>query len=242
MADAVPQHQAPGQPVWVYPSEQMFFNAMKRKVGQVPVVCIEGRVPGSCGREGRGDLGALLMGQRSSPCQVRDVWLAGRMHLHVCWLQRRHPTHWRTPVGVMCRRNRIRVCCTIAVAVADRCGGWLQGWDPHADDMKSVVAIHNAVNERAWREVMAWEQLHCDQCPAPKLKKFRGRPNDFSPKARLLNLMVSRRGGALRGCSNHVYTVVHAYAYAYVCVVVLQLCMLMLMCVWPPLVLPCCHC
>jgi hypothetical protein len=33
-ADAVPQHQqGSAADVWVYPSEQQFFNAMKRKVG-----------------------------------------------------------------------------------------------------------------------------------------------------------------------------------------------------------------
>ncbi|GFR52758.1 hypothetical protein Agub_g15370 [Astrephomene gubernaculifera] len=92
--DKLPPHQQSGQDFWVYPSEQMFFNAMKRK-----------------------------------------------------------------------------------------------GWDPQADDMRSVVAIHNSVNERAWREVMAWERLHCQECAEPRLKRFQGRPSDLSPKARLLNFM-----------------------------------------------------
>lgn len=30
-AEALPGHQEPATPVWMYPSEQMFFNAMKRK-------------------------------------------------------------------------------------------------------------------------------------------------------------------------------------------------------------------
>lgn len=30
-ADALPGHQEPATPVWMYPSEQMLFNAMKRK-------------------------------------------------------------------------------------------------------------------------------------------------------------------------------------------------------------------
>lgn len=65
-----------------------------------------------------------------------------------------------------------------------------KGWDPQADDMRSVVAIHNSVNERAWREVVAWERLHCDTCPqGPRLKRFMGRPSDLSPKARLLNFL-----------------------------------------------------
>lgn len=32
-----------------------------------------------------------------------------------------------------------------------------------------VVAIHNAVNEQTWKEVMKWEKLHCDECQQPKV-------------------------------------------------------------------------
>ena len=64
-----------------------------------------------------------------------------------------------------------------------------KGWDPKERDMSTVVAIHNAVNERTWAEVMRWERkLHCD-CEHPKLLKFLGRPKDLSPKARLLNFL-----------------------------------------------------
>ena len=73
-----------------------------------------------------------------------------------------------------------------------------------------MVAIHNTVNERAWREVLAWEVLHhrcaasvtrggstsdglaspCRSwCSQPRLVRFVGRPQDYSPKARLLNLL-----------------------------------------------------
>ncbi|GAB4814979.1 hypothetical protein N2152v2_002025 [Parachlorella kessleri] len=65
-----------------------------------------------------------------------------------------------------------------------------KGWVPSEDDMTAVVAIHNAVNERAWREILRWEMGHgsAGETP-PRLVKFRGRPQDYSPKARLLNLM-----------------------------------------------------
>jgi hypothetical protein len=56
--------------------------------------------------------------------------------------------------------------------------------------MPTVVAIHNTVNERAWHEVLQWEALHAGSCPTPRLKRFQGRPADFSPKARLLNFLV----------------------------------------------------
>jgi hypothetical protein len=65
--------------------------------------------------------------------------------------------------------------------------------------MPTVVAIHNAVNERAWQHVLSWEALHECDCPLPKLLRFKGRPSEYSPKARLLNLLVRAPGslGAL---------------------------------------------
>lgn len=30
-------------------------------------------------------------------------------------------------------------------------------WDPKAEDMRAIVPIHNAVNERAWKEIKEWE-------------------------------------------------------------------------------------
>lgn len=70
----------------------------------------------------------------------------------------------------------------------------LQGWDPQAADMANVVSIHNSVNERVWQHILAWEALHCSECAQPRLKKFQGKPNEYSPKARLLNFLVSAEG------------------------------------------------
>jgi len=33
-----------------------------------------------------------------------------------------------------------------------------KNWDPKEVDMKTVVPIHNAVNERAWSEILEWEK------------------------------------------------------------------------------------
>ncbi len=38
-------------------------------------------------------------------------------------------------------------------------------------------------------QVMQWEKLHVNRCGGPRLKKFSGRPQDYSPKARLLNFL-----------------------------------------------------
>ena len=35
-----------------------------------------------------------------------------------------------------------------------------KGWKPEEEDMPAIVAIHNAVNETAWNQVLLWEKLH----------------------------------------------------------------------------------
>lgn len=56
----------------------------------------------------------------------------------------------------------------------------------HQKDMSSIIRIHNANNESAWREVLKWEFLHAKECPiGPKLKKFSGDAKNFSPRARI---------------------------------------------------------
>lgn len=55
---------------------------------------------------------------------------------------------------------------------------------PKAKDMKSVVPIHNAVNEKAWEEILAWEAgMGSETCGGPRLISFSGRPKDRTPKA-----------------------------------------------------------
>lgn len=57
--------------------------------------------------------------------------------------------------------------------------------DVDEGDMGTVVAVHNAMNERTWGEVVQWEKrFHCEECTDPKLLRFRGRPDDLSPAAR----------------------------------------------------------
>jgi cytochrome c heme-lyase len=59
-----------------------------------------------------------------------------------------------------------------------------KGDDVVEDDMRAVVATHNAMNEATWRRVLAWEALHRDACAAPALTRFVGRPDELSPAAR----------------------------------------------------------
>lgn len=61
---------------------------------------------------------------------------------------------------------------------------------PRAPDMKVVVPIHNAVNERAWSHIKEWEAGHGgERCGGIRLVSFKGRPGEPSPKARILTLL-----------------------------------------------------
>lgn len=57
------------------------------------------------------------------------------------------------------------------------------------DDMSHIINIHNSNNELAWREVMMWEAMHCDECKEPKLKKFGGKASDYSPRAKFRHFL-----------------------------------------------------
>lgn len=57
--------------------------------------------------------------------------------------------------------------------------------NPRESDMKVIVPIHNAVNERAWGELMKWEEGQGGEgCGGVKLVSFKGRPGDKTPRAR----------------------------------------------------------
>ncbi|RKP13919.1 cytochrome c/c1 heme-lyase [Piptocephalis cylindrospora] len=59
-------------------------------------------------------------------------------------------------------------------------------WDAREQDMGVIVPMHNAVNERCWQEILLWEKNASSPCGQPKLTKFIGRPQELSPKARIL--------------------------------------------------------
>ena len=35
-----------------------------------------------------------------------------------------------------------------------------KNWNPREEDMRVVIPMHNAVNEKAWKEILEWEKLH----------------------------------------------------------------------------------
>lgn len=55
--------------------------------------------------------------------------------------------------------------------------------------MKVVVAVHNAINEKAWEKIMEYEKFHLNVCPNPKLIRFSGISEVTTPKARIRALL-----------------------------------------------------
>ncbi|KAH8701477.1 cytochrome c/c1 heme-lyase [Phaeosphaeriaceae sp. PMI808] len=57
--------------------------------------------------------------------------------------------------------------------------------NPSETDMATIVPIHNAVNERAWAEIRAWEAGQgSEACGGPRLESFSGEVARTSPRAR----------------------------------------------------------
>ena len=91
--------------------------------------------------------------------------------------------------------------------------------DTPQDAVESMVAVHNFLNEGAWAEIVGWERVFSrglkegwEKCrrgeenialdaardeltgksgdvPPPRLLRFQGRPQELTPKARILQAM-----------------------------------------------------
>ncbi|KAJ2653156.1 Cytochrome c1 heme lyase [Coemansia sp. RSA 1250] len=64
-----------------------------------------------------------------------------------------------------------------------------KNWNPQEQDMKTVVPIHNIVNEQCWRHILEWEKLHENRCGGPKLLRFEGKAKEMTVKTRLRSLV-----------------------------------------------------
>ncbi|KAI1108054.1 cytochrome c/c1 heme-lyase [Nemania sp. NC0429] len=94
-----------------------------------------------------------------------------------------------------------------------------KGHDPRAADMRTVVPIHNAVNERAWAEIKAWEApwVQRSSCDGPRLHSFSGLSTKMSPRARLNTLLgyqapFDRHDWVVDRCGREVEYVIDFYA------------------------------
>lgn len=57
-------------------------------------------------------------------------------------------------------------------------------WDPNSDDMKTVVPLHNSVNERVWNYIKLWENGQGgDSCGGIQLTSFKGDSKKLTPRA-----------------------------------------------------------
>ncbi|ANB13434.1 cytochrome c1 heme lyase CYT2 [Sugiyamaella lignohabitans] len=60
-----------------------------------------------------------------------------------------------------------------------------KNFDPNAKDMETIIPIHNAVNERAWMEILKWEEGQgSEACGGPQLVRFEGDASKLTPTAR----------------------------------------------------------
>ena len=69
-----------------------------------------------------------------------------------------------------------------------------KGEDIAEDDMEGFVLAHNTLNEMTWRHVSDWERLHEKDCGNPMLLRFRGRPDQLSPRAWFQTTVLGAQG------------------------------------------------
>ncbi|EJD05738.1 cytochrome c and c1 heme-lyase [Fomitiporia mediterranea MF3/22] len=88
---------------------------------------------------------------------------------------------------------------------------------PRAEDMGVIVPIHNAVNERAWGEVLGWERgWGGERCGGVRLVSFKGRPKDRTPRAWMKTLLgyqapFDRHDWVVDRCGTRVRYVIDFY-------------------------------
>ncbi|KAF2673460.1 cytochrome c1 heme lyase [Microthyrium microscopicum] len=93
-----------------------------------------------------------------------------------------------------------------------------KNYDANAQDMRSIVPIHNAVNEKAWQEILAWEKGRGgDSCGGPRLESFSGLSTQLTPRARFNTLMgyhapFDRHDWVVDRCGTKVEYVIDFYS------------------------------
>jgi cytochrome c heme-lyase len=88
-------------------------------------------------------------------------------------------------------------------------------------DMKTVVPIHNAVNEKAWAQIREWEAPYSGEgkeCgEGPRLYSFAGVKEKMTPRARLNTLLgyaapFDRHDWVVDRCGKQIEYVIDFYA------------------------------
>lgn len=94
-----------------------------------------------------------------------------------------------------------------------------KGWETPEESVETMVDIHNFLNEACWTEIKKWEsKFHCD-CHEISLVKFRGRPSEPTPKARMVGLLgggkpFDRHDWTVDRCGQEVRYVIDYYGGA----------------------------
>lgn len=93
-----------------------------------------------------------------------------------------------------------------------------KNYNPQTEDMKNIIPIHNAVNERAWKEIKQWETGRgSEKCGGPKLVSFSGQATAMTPKARINSILgyqepFDRHDWVIDRCGTQVDYVIDFYA------------------------------
>ncbi|EOA92177.1 Cytochrome c1 heme lyase [Exserohilum turcicum] len=93
-----------------------------------------------------------------------------------------------------------------------------KAYDPSAPDMRTIVPIHNAVNERAWHEIKNWEKGRgSEACGGPKLASFSGLSTSLTPRARWKSFLgyqapFDRHDWVVDRCGTKIEYVIDFYA------------------------------
>ncbi|KAL6898604.1 cytochrome c/c1 heme-lyase [Trichoderma evansii] len=94
-----------------------------------------------------------------------------------------------------------------------------KGYDAREVDMKTVVPIHNAVNERAWAKIKEWEAPYLveSKCGGPKLTSFANKSERMTPTARINTILgytapFDRHDWIIDRCGTRVDYVIDFYA------------------------------
>jgi len=89
----------------------------------------------------------------------------------------------------------------------------------HPEDMRTIVPIHNAVNEKAWQEILAWERGRGgDKCGGPRLQTFSGTASRLTPRAWLNTTLwgyaapFDRHDWVVDRCGTRIEYVIDFYA------------------------------
>ena len=93
-----------------------------------------------------------------------------------------------------------------------------KSFSPSAPDMRTIVPIHNAVNERAWAQIKDWEAPYASaSCGGPRLASFSGLASAMTPRARWNTWMgyrapFDRHDWVVDRCGTRVEYVIDFYA------------------------------